>query len=207
MERGKFVVIEGGDGAGKDTHIALLRKDLGEEGIRYTRDPGGTLLGNQLREIVQHGESVGEQTEMLLFLASRAQLIHEVIGPSLEQGVHVICNRFDYSTTAYQLYGRNKLEWKGFLQTARTFINSEITPDLVVFLDVSPDVALGRLVLRGKKMSRFEREKIEFHERVRKGYRESMKEFANVHVVDASRPIAAVYTDVSALVRSVLPRS
>jgi dTMP kinase len=204
MKRGKFVVLEGGDGAGKDTQVALLRKELGDEQITYTRDPGGTALGNQLREVVQHGKEVADETELLLFLASRAQLVQEVILPSLDKGKNVICNRFDYSTIAYQLYGRSRPQWREFLRVAGKFVRDELKPDLVVLLDVSPDVALGRLVQRGEQLSRFEQEKLEFHNRVRQGYLESVQEYPTVAVIDASRSIEAVYKDVSAAVKKTL---
>lgn len=202
--RGKFVVIEGGDGAGKDTQITLLYKEFGEKGIVYTRDPGGTVLGTKLREIVQHGEGIADETELLLFLASRAQLVREVIRPNLEKGIHMLCNRFDYSTIAYQLYGRNQPQWKEFLAAASTFVRGELVPDLVVLLDAPPEVALGRLAQRGQRMSRFEQEKLEFHNRVRQGYLEGVKEFPAVVVIDASRSIEVVYEDVRSAVKKIL---
>jgi|SRR5579859_6050554 len=202
--RGKFIVIEGGDGAGKDTQIDLLKKDFAGGGFVYTRDPGGTALGTKLREIVQYGENVAKEAELLLFLASRAQLVSEVVRPNIERGVNVVCNRFDYSTIAYQIYGRERLQLKSFLVEASTFARGDTVPDLVVLLDVVPEVALARLAQRDEKPTRFEQEKLDFHKRVRQGYLESTKAFPHVVVVDAGRPIGEVYKDVRAAVEKTL---
>lgn len=204
MKRGKFIVVEGGDGAGKDTQIELLHKELGEKNFVYTRDPGGTTLGTELREIVQHGKNVSKETEMLLFLASRAQLVNEVIRPALDKGVNVICNRFDYSTLAYQIWGRERQELRDFVRSASIFARVRTFPDLIILLDVEPKVALMRLMQRGEKLTRFEKEKMAFHERVREGYLANTGEYPNVKVIDASRPIGEVYRDVKKAVEETL---
>lgn len=207
MEKGKFIVIEGGDGAGKDTQIELLKKDFGGDNFVYTRDPGGTELGLKLREILQYGEGVAKETEMLLFLASRAQLVHEIVRPAVGEGKNVICNRFDASTIAYQIYGRERLFLKEFLLAASKFARANTIPDLVVLLDVAPEVALARLAHRDEKPTKFEQEKIDFHNRVREGYLEGAKEFPHVVLVDANRSIEEVYKDVKAAVEECLNRA
>lgn len=204
MNRGKFIVVEGGDGAGKDTQVDLLRKEFGTIGFVYTRDPGGTKLGSQLREIVQYEEGVAKETEMLLFLASRAQLVQEVVRPNIERGIHVICNRFDLSTIAYQIYGRERMSLQDFVRSASVFARGATVPDLVILLDVSPEVGLERIAGRSARLTRFEKEKIAFHERVRQGYLEGAKEFPNVKIIDASRSIEDVYKDVESAVKAVL---
>ncbi len=204
--KGKFIVIEGGDGAGKDTQIELLKKEIGEEGVVYTRDPGGTALGLKLREVLQYGENVAHQTEMLLFLASRAQLVQEVIVPSIEKGVHVISNRFDPSTIAYQVYGRRRQHLANLVRAVSSYANIQLVPDLVVFLDVSPEVGLQRIKERREKVTRFEKEELEFHERVREGYKAAVKEYPQVVVIDADKSVEEVRREVLAAVREVLNR-
>jgi len=205
MTKGKFIVIEGGDGAGKDTQIDLLKKDFPEtSGFVYRRDPGGTALGMKLREVTQYGERVAKQTELLLFLASRAQLVQELILPSLREGKNVICNRFDLSTYAYQIYGRQRLDIREDILTMSRFARGEAIPDLVILLDVPPMIGHERSIARGEKLTRFEQEELAFHERVRQGYLESAKEYPHVVIIDAARPIEEVYKEVQAAVADML---
>lgn len=206
MNKGKFIVIEGGDGAGKDTQIELLKEAIGSEGILYTRDPGGTELGLKLREVLQYGENVAHQTEMLLFLASRAQLVQEIILPSVEKGIHVISNRFDPSTVAYQIHGRKRRHLENLVKAVSSYANIEIMPDLVVLLDVSPQVGLARIKERREKETRFEKEELEFHERVREGYRSAVKDYPHVVVIDADKNVEEVHKEVVSAVRATLGR-
>lgn len=201
---GKFIVIEGGDGAGKDTQIEILRKELGEKQFIYTRDPGGTELGMGLRKLLQYEEGISEEAELLLFLASRAQLVKEIILPSLQEGKHVICNRFDLSTYAYQIYGRERMHTKEFMKAVSNFARCDVVPDLVALLDVPPETGLLRSALRGEKPTRFEQEKLDFHERVRKGYHESAEEYPHVVIIDANRPIETVYQEVRRAIFNVI---
>lgn len=204
MPRGKFIVIEGGDGAGKDTQIELLQKEFSGDAFVYTRDPGGTVLGSRLREIVQYDKTVAKETELLLFLASRAQLAHELILPSLAKGLHVISNRFELSTFAYQIYGRQRLELKEFVERASSFARGEAVPDLVVLLDLAPEVGLARAGNRGEVVTRFEQEALDFHTRVREGYLAAAAQFPHVRIVDANRSVEEVFTDVRRAVLEVL---
>lgn len=210
MTKGKFIVIEGGDGAGKDTQIELLKESLTGEDIVYTRDPGGTDLGRKLREVLQYGENVAHETELLLFLASRAQLVAEVIRPAIESGKHVISNRFDPSTLAYQIYGRKRRHLENLVKAVSAYANIDTRPDLVVLLDVTPTVGLARTKARHErgreKESRFEREELEFHERVREGYQAAVREYANVVVIDADKDTEAVHKDVLSAVKEMLGR-
>lgn len=210
--QGKFIVIEGGDGAGKDTQIELLQEEFppstslgtGGEQFVYTRDPGGTALGTRLREIVQYEQTVSKEAELLLFLASRAQLVQEVVLPTVAQGLHVISNRFDLSTYAYQIYGRDRLDMKELIESMSTYARGSAVPDLLILLDIDPRVGLERLVERGEKLTRFEEEDVQFHERVRTGYLEGTKKYPHVAIVDASRPVEEVYEDVRKAVRGVV---
>lgn len=202
--RGIFIVIEGGDGAGKDTQIELLRGDFDGGNFIYTRDPGGTALGTRLREIVQYEQTVSKEAELLLFLASRAQLVEEVILPSLEAGRHVISNRFDLSTYAYQIYGRNRLDLKKRIESMSDYARGRAVPDLLVLLNVDPRVGQERLLERGEKLTRFEEEALAFHERVQAGYLEGAQMYPSSVVIDANRPVEEVYADVHAAVAAAI---
>jgi dTMP kinase len=175
--RGKFITLEGPEGSGKSTQAKTLIQRLAERGIEavYTREPGGTMLGEAIRNILQHnqaGESPCERAELLLFEASRNQLVEKVIRPNLEKGIWVICDRFMDSTTAYQGYGRGLPVEE--IQSINRFTVNGLSPDLTLLLDL--DVAAGferiaqRYLARGESADRFEQEERSFHERVRAGY-------------------------------------
>jgi dTMP kinase len=204
MPRGKFIVIEGGEGAGKDANIDRLKTDLADRGILFVKDPGDTELGLHLREVVQHGENVAKETELFLFLAARAQLAYERIVPALEAGQHVISNRFDLSTMAYQVYGRERLDFKDTLIALSKFAWAGAVPDAVLYLDVEPEAGLKRAAARKEKTTRFEAEAIAFHARVREGYLAHLGDYKRGVRVDANRPLEDVYADVRREVEATL---
>lgn len=179
MSKGKFITFEGPEGSGKSTHIRLLSGFLRERGIEVllTREPGGTPTGEAIRGLLQHngaGEEPMARTEVLLFLASRAQHVDRLICPALERGAWVLCDRFDDSTFAYQGYGR------GFdldeLRAVNRFATHGLKPDLTLVLDVSPETSRARLQARQSQTSaspdRIERESDAFHVRLRNGFLE-----------------------------------
>lgn len=162
-----FIVIEGGEGSGKSTQAKALKKQLSMLGFRVVlaHEPGGTLLGRRLRRWVKWGRGVTIQTELLLFLASRSQLVSRVIRPALEEGRIVICDRFDASTIAYQGFGRG-IDLV-FLQDLNNFVTNGLQPDLIILLDLDAEKGLSRKTVR---MDCFEREEFPFHLKVREGY-------------------------------------
>ncbi len=202
--RGKFIVLEGGDGSGKTTIGERLKVEFPE--IVYTQDPGGTALGEHVRQLLMSEETAGIDTraELLLFLAGRAQLVREVIRPALESGKHVISNRFGLSSIAYQVYGRQKPE---LLELFR-FVTKEITegcaPDACILLDVSPEVGVRRILSRPEKPTRFDKEALEFHARVREGFNKHIDEFGTPFIIDAEKPLEEVWTEVKKTVQSLL---
>ncbi len=200
MKRGRFIVFEGGDGSGKDTQVALLREHTGEEGFLYVRDPGSTEIGEQLRKIVLHNKQVSRTAELLLYLTMRAQLAEEKIKPALEAGMTVVSNRFDLSTIAYQIYGRERLELLTFVKQLSEYALAGVRPDVIVFLDCPPETALCR-VAEAKEMDRFEEEKLAFHERVRAGYHAHLSEYPEHHVIDAMQSIEEVAKEVIQVLR------
>ncbi|MFA6174465.1 MAG: dTMP kinase [Kiritimatiellales bacterium] len=202
--RGKFITLEGPEGSGKSTQAKPLIQRLAERGIEaiYTREPGGTALGEAIRNILQHnqaGEAPCERAELLLFEASRNQLVEKVIRPNLEKGVWVICDRFMDSTTAYQGYGRGLPVEE--IEAINRFTVNNIKPDLTLLLDL--DVAAGferiarRYLARGESADRFEQEERAFHDRVRAGYLKlAQKEPERFRTINAAQEPAAVATDI-----------
>ena len=205
MSAGRFITFEGPEGSGKSTHIQELESFLAQQGIRSirTREPGGTKLGERIRELLQHdaaGESPVARAEVMLFLASRAQLVENVIRPALAEGVWVLADRFDDSTFAYQGYGR------GFpiqeLRLADTFATGGLVPDLTFLLDVPLSVMRERLSERDTQ-DRFEREGMEFHRKIRDGFLQLAAESPDrMVVVDSSRVREVVRAEIEEVVRT-----
>lgn len=179
MNRGSFITFEGPEGSGKSTQIRLLADRLIAAGrtVMMTREPGGTPSGEAIRRLLQHDatdEEMGMRTEVLLFCASRAQLVEQVIEPALAGGTWVLCDRFTDSTLAYQGYGR------GFaldaLRSLNAFATGGLIPDLTLLLDIPYEEGLRRVAARQGAVAsagdRFERTERAFHERVRQGYLE-----------------------------------
>ena len=202
---GLFITFEGGEGCGKSTQSRLLLKKLEQRNIPVvlTHEPGGTALGNEVRKALKRrrGSSISPQAELFLFAASRAQLLAELIRPALEEGKVVICDRFTYSTLVYQGYGR------GLDLTAIEMVNNMATqglkPDLVIFLDISPEQGLAR---KRSLKDRFELEDLSFHWRVREGYlKMAAAEPDRWLVIDASLPKGKIAEIIWDRVSQLLP--
>jgi dTMP kinase len=165
-----FITFEGGEGCGKSVQAGVLYKRLAQLAIPalLTHEPGGTSLGKKLSRWLKWTDSldISPLTELLLFNASRAQLVTKVIQPNLESGIEVICDRYADSTTAYQGYGRGlDLE---IVKAINDTATQGLKPDLTILLDMPVEAGLARK--RGKRQDRFEQEEIAFHQRVREGY-------------------------------------
>lgn len=190
MKRGLFITFEGIDGAGKSTHLAWSAEFLRERGIALTltREPGGTALGEKLREILLAPQDrVHAETETLLMFAARRQHLEEIIRPALARGDCVLCDRFTDASFAYQGGGRGVEKKK--LAALEAWVHPDMQPDLTVLFDVSAQIGRER-VARIKSPDRFERENEEFFVRVRDAYLERMKESPHRFVrIDATRPI------------------
>lgn len=200
--RGWFVTLDGPEGGGKTTHAARLAAHLRADGRRVleTREPGGTWLGERVREtlLARTGSSTPTDplADALLFNAARRQLVREVIGPALDDGAIVVCARFADSTLAYQGYAAGvPLERLRDLATAAT---DGLVPDLTLLLDVPAEVGLGRK--SADEVTRFEADfDLEFHRRVRDGFLDiARREPDRVVVVDATRVVEAVAADIAA---------
>jgi dTMP kinase len=191
--RGRFITFEGGEGCGKSTQLGRLARALEAEGIGTVsvREPGGTPLCERVRELLKEKTSDPpcDESELLLFLASRAQLVRSVIVPALETGKWVLCDRFSDSTVAYQGYGRG-LDME-FLCAANAFACGGTKPDLTLFLDVDAETALARRRRReqdtGTCADRIELAGGAFHRRLAEGFRRiAAAEPGRVVTVDAS---------------------
>jgi dTMP kinase len=167
VNKAVYIALEGLEGCGKSTHTKRLGEHLGAV---ITREPGGTRIGAQLREILANPDNVDmdRRTEALLMAADRAQHMAEVIRPALDRGQHVVSDRSIYSTLAYQGYGR-ELGTDALLSISTWALNNRL-PDLVIYIDVPTDVLNERLAKRD--LDRFEREGPEFFARIAEGFRE-----------------------------------
>lgn len=204
--RGTFIVIEGGDGAGKDTQIELLKRDFPD--FVYTREPGGTELGKLVRKIVFHN-MVGDidvKAELFLMFADRAQHIGKVVEPALRAGKTVVSNRSWLSSLAYQIYGRDRHDMEPFLRSAIDLVYKYNPIDLAIVLDIPPEVGLARQRAMGKELDSMEAEDREVHERVRQGFLENAPKLPFAKIIDANRSVEAVYWDVKMAVEIVLQR-
>jgi dTMP kinase len=171
---GLFITLEGGEGCGKSTQIALLKARLEADGhsVLQTREPGGTALGESIRNLLQHdasGHGMAAEAELLLFAAARAQHVRACIAPALADGRVVICDRFMDSTTVYQGVARSVDARQ--VEFINHFAVGATRPDLTILIDLPAEVSLARIQERGdRQLDRMEREAIEFYQAVRRGY-------------------------------------
>ncbi len=211
--RGLFFTFEGVEGSGKTTQIRRLSATLRQAGQRVveTREPGGTSLGDAIRAMLlatRNAEMVAE-TELFLYLASRAQLCREWIAPALHGGAIVISDRFADATVAYQGYGRG-LDLK-LIATANRVATGGLRPDLTVLLDLDPREGLRRVWERGQpplpepSLDRLEAEALDFHDRVRKGYLDlAREEPQRFQTIDATQPEGTIAAEIWARVERLI---
>lgn len=206
---GRFITFEGGDGAGKSTQIQLLEHYLITQGktCLTTREPGGTSLGELLRQILldASSRSIGSRTELFLYLADRAQHVHEIIAPAIAQGKIVLSDRHSDSTMAYQGYGRG-IDLQLLISLNR-IASAGVTPDITFLLDCPVELGLSRTAQRksgAKKLKgndRFENENLEFHKKVRQGFLELARaETARFYIIDASRSEQQVFAAIKEVI-------
>ena len=194
MSQGIFITMEGPDGSGKSTQIALLKEYLEKEGydVLITREPGGTAISEAIREVILNKDvqEMSPVTEMLLYASARAQLIHEVVGPALEKGQAVISDRFVDSSLVYQGIARGL----GVEKVYEVNLNAigKYMPDVTFLLDLPAEVGIARK--KGQKdLDRMELESLEFHKSVAQGYRDMAARFPErIKSVDATRPVEEI---------------
>lgn len=203
--RGRFITLEGIDGAGKSTHVAFLAERIRAAGhaVVATREPGGTPLGETLRGLLLN-EPMGHVTETLLMFAARREHVERVIDPALARGEWVLCDRYTDATWAYQ-GGGHGVDRARIAELAR-WVHGDCDPDLTILFDVPTSVSRERLERAqsgGRALDRFEREGASFAERVRAAYLErAAAEPARFRVVDSTRPHEAVRAELASIVAS-----
>ena len=214
MPRGLFITFEGSEGCGKSTQALRLAARLEQAGLRtlVTREPGGTAIGEKIRDLLQFAPesfAMTPETELLLFEASRAQLVRETIAPALEQGTVVISDRFFDSTTVYQGVAR-KLAPE-IVQTLNAFAIGDARPDVTFLLDVDVETARQRMLRRVRPVEvkdRMEQEPIEFYERVSAGYRDLAQSEPNRFIViDGAQSADEIENQIWNLLSARFPQS
>ena len=208
MPRLPFITFEGSEGCGKTTQVQKLAERLARSGVTHlvTREPGGTPIGETIRELLQfapHNSSMTPETELFLFEASRSQLVREIIKPALERGMCVIADRFFDSTTVYQ--GAARTLDRELIERLNTFTVGDCIPNVTFVLDV--DAATAKSRMQGpRKTDRMEQQPAEFYERVREGYRALAKrEPSRVVLIDGSRTTDEIENEIWKILASRFP--
>jgi len=206
IARGRFITLEGGEGAGKSTNLEYLSTRLQAAGVnvRHTREPGGTPLGEKLRELLLNPDHTGmhSDTELLLMFAARAQHLHELILPALARGEWVICDRFTDATYAYQGGGRGIDVQR--IALLEDWVQQGLQPDTTLLFDLPVAQGLERAGKRGA-LDRFEQEQQDFFVQVRAAYLErAAQNPGRFRIVDAGRELAAVQQQLDDIINTVL---
>lgn len=204
---GLFITVEGIEGVGKSTNMAFIAEQLTAAGhtIALTREPGGTPMGERIRQLILEtpGDGLSDLGELLLMFAARAEHLRTIIQPALQRDETVLCDRFTDATFAYQGGGRGLAP--ALIAQLQDMVQADLRPDLTVLLDVSVEVSAQRLAGRGEAEDRFEQEKSLFFTRVREAYLAIAEaEPERVKVVDASRPLAQVQADIATVLSSYI---
>lgn len=194
----KFITLEGVDGAGKSTHIPTIARLLEAQGreVLLTREPGGTPLGEKLRELVLH-DAMHPDTETLLMFAARREHLEQVIKPALARGIYVISDRFTDATFAYQCGGRGVAPER--VRQLETWVQGDFQPDLTLLFDVPVAISTQRLA-GARTPDRFEREQADFFERIRAAYLSRATDFPQrFRLIDSSRSLEAITAELERL--------
>ncbi len=210
---GRFITFEGVEGSGKTTQIRLAGEFLREKGlpVTTTQEPGGTPLGERVREILlnRKGFEISAEAELFLFSAARAQHAASIILPALESGQVILCDRFTDATLAYQAYGRGLPE--DVVGEVCRIASRGLRPCLTLLFDLPVETGLARAISRmstveeSRREDRFEREALEFHQRIRDGYLAiARREPDRVKIIDASKPAGEVWNDVRSRISAYL---
>ena len=195
--RGLFITLEGGDGAGKSTQIRNIKSFFEMKGlvVVHTREPGGTQISEKLRDILldSHNTEMDAVTEMLIYAASRAQHVRELVKPALDEGSVVICDRFLDSSIAYQAYGRGLGD---MVKIVNSYATDGLTPDITFWMDIDPDAGKERVSKMGD-FDRLEMEARDFHYRVYEGYKAiAQSEPDRIKRIDASRSVEEISAEI-----------
>lgn len=207
MVRGKFITLEGSEGVGKTTNLEFIYRYLESAGIDsvQTREPGGTPLAEELREILLavREETMSAQAELLMMFAARSQHLDQVIEPHLAAGRWVICDRFTDATYAYQGGGRGVDDEQ--IAALEALVHGDLQPDLTLYLDLAPEIALQRIAQR--QADRFELEQRAFFERVRASYLNRAERYKRFAVIDASVTLPEVQNSIAEVLQRLIDAS
>ena len=193
--KGKFITLEGGEGVGKTTNVPFIKAHLQAQGVSVivTREPGGTPLAEQIRQLLllKHEESLTSQAELLLMFAARSQHLNHVIKPALAQGTWVLCDRFTDATYAYQGGGRgtplDSISW------LENYVQDDLRPDLTLLLDLPVETGMARAKSRAGQLDRFESEHLAFFNNVRQVYLQQAERYpSRIKIIKADQPLDAV---------------
>jgi len=201
--RGRFITLEGMDGAGKSTHLPWIAERLEQRAVVcLTREPGGTPLGERLRALLlDPAQHPHPETEALLMFAARREHLARVVVPALEAGQWVLCDRFTDATFAYQGWGRGVPLSK--LEILECWVQNDLTPDLTLYFDLSPELARARIA-DTRDLDRFEQEQLVFFERVRAGYLDRARSSPKrIRVIDAAESLEAIRRQLAAILDGV----
>ena len=202
--KGRFITLEGSEGAGKSTNMDVLCACLSAHEIDFyrTREPGGTPMAEALREVMLGSwtEAVDGLTELLLVFSARNQHVRTEIRPRLERGQWVVCDRFTDATYAYQ--GAARGIPVGYVEQLEQWVQGDLRPDLTLYLDLDPAIGMQRIAGRAK--DRMEEEKLEFFEAVRAGYLQQASKESRIRCIDAAQPLAQVEAQLTAHVDAFL---
>jgi dTMP kinase len=205
MQKGKFIVVDSGEGAGKTTQIKRAKDFFGDK-VFLTREPGGSPYAEEIRNIILKSPNAGQanaKTLFALFWAARADHLKNTILPALEEGKTVICDRFDSSTFAYQIVAQGARELENFFWQMRDFYLGDIKPDLYIYFDIDPKIGLARKNGQSaEERNHFEDRQIEFHNALRKGFKEFIKHVPH-KIIDAEKPIDEVWDDFKAILSNI----
>lgn len=201
MTRGRFITLEGMDGAGKTTHLEWLKARLQAKGIalKVTREPGGTALGESLRGLLLDShEPRRPETEALLMFAARSEHIAQVIAPALAGGQWVLCDRFTDATYAYQA-GGSGMDWSR-IAALEQWVQGDLQPDLTLYFDLSPEIGKTR-TRAAREPDRFEREKLDFYTRVRTAYLKRAQDHPErIRIINAARTISEIQVELEKII-------
>ena len=187
MQRGKFIVVEGCEGAGKSSQLKKLKEIYGEDFV-FTREPGGTPYAEEIRNVILKSENAAQadaKTLFALFWASRADHMKNKIIPALESGKNLICDRFDSSTYAYQIFGQETEELKKDFFLFRDFFLGDYKPDLYIFLEVDTKTGLARKKFQPEELNHFDERELDFFNRMNSGFQEFLAQVPNI-TIDAN---------------------
>lgn len=197
MKKGKFITVEGPEGAGKTTIIDMLASNLAEEGyqVLQTREPGGIEIAEQIRSVIldKKNTKMDPRTEALLYAAARRQHLAEKVKPALDEGYIILCDRFIDSSLAYQGYARGLGIEEVY--SINSFAIEGMMPELTLYFDIDPEAGLDRINQhKGREVNRLDLEKLDFHHKVREGYLKLMVLYPErIFKIDASKPLEEVY--------------